>query len=102
MMTSILQICPPKWTILLIFPKRSTKTPPYLDLLDIFFKKPTYGCSSSLDDEISGEILCPISKTAVPQQFCQKTIIIVQKRHYLFFRWRLAVFKMRCDFFPGI
>ena len=41
------------------------KTPPSLDPTDVFFsKKPTCGCSSALNEQIAGEKVQLIPKTA--------------------------------------
>ena len=37
-----------------------------------FFKKITYDCNIVLDNKVPGEKVQLVSKTAVPQQFCQK------------------------------
>ena len=53
-------------------PKRPVETPLYTDLSDVFSKKLTYDCNVVLDNKVPGEKVELVSKTAAPQQFCQK------------------------------
>ena len=50
-----------------------------------FSKKLTYVCSSALNNEVSGEKMHLIWKTAAPQQFCQELAEIVENCTFLFF-----------------
>ena len=70
-----------------------SETPPYLGPTDVFSKKPTYDCSSALNNGDSAEKVHLLPKMAVPRPFCQKTARIGPKRHFLqFFRWGIAIF----------
>ena len=78
------------------------ETAPNLGPTEEFSKKPTYDCSSAMNDEVSGEKVQLPLKTAVPRHFCWKTARVGQKMALLRFLQRgIAVFRRSCSFSPA-
>ena len=50
--------------------KTVLETRPNLGPTDVISKKPTYDCSSAMNDEVSGEKVQLLLKMAVPRHFC--------------------------------
>ena len=53
-----------------IVPRNPVETAPNLGPTEEFSKKPTYDWSSAMNDEVSGEKVQLLLKTAVPRHFC--------------------------------
>ena len=75
---------------------RSAEAYQHLVPADVVSKKTTYNCSSVLNDEAPDKKCVLISKTTVPQRFCQKATEIMENSTFLVLVGALWVLRWGC------